>query len=381
MRIVIAPDKFKGALSGAQAAGAMGRGVLRVFPHAEVVSCPLADGGEGTVTALVEATGGRLVRKSVCGPRPGMKVEAEFGLLGDGETAVIEMAAASGLALLPVEQRNPLETTTFGTGELILGARESGAKRIILGIGGSATTDGGIGALQALGARFSLSDSSGSRLAEAPLVGADLALIDRAFPPTDPDLPELLIACDVTNPLYGPQGAAAIFGPQKGATPEQVRFLDDALQRFARITGTNEVAQRPGSGAAGGLGYGLSALIPGTRMAPGFALVAEALGFQQKLQNADWCLTAEGRLDRSSLSGKTAVGVARMCQGSGVRCAILAGSVEAEAEEAVAGLGAVAFSIVDGAIPLDEAMRRTSELLERAAARVMRVLQQSGQAL
>lgn len=374
MRVVVAPDKFKGAISARQAAEAIGRGVQRARADAEVVICPMADGGEGTVAAMVEATGGRIVKQTVCGPLPGMLVEAEVGVSGDGQTAVIEMASASGLALLPPSQRNPLRTTTYGTGELIRTATGLGVRRIILGIGGSATTDAGLGTLQALGARVRMADGSIRSAGDRPIVGAEMAEVSGIG--WQGSLPELLIACDVTNPLYGQDGAAAIYGPQKGASAAEVALLDTWLRRLADITGTVLVAQRPGSGAAGGLGFGLSAFIKGTRMAGGFELIAEALGFEAKLRGADWCITAEGRLDGSSLKGKTALGVARMCRNRAVLCMILAGSVEAEAEERVfAETGAVAMSIVDGPMMLEDAMRRTEELLQRAAARWARSLQ------
>ncbi len=374
MRIVIAPDKFKGAVSARQAAEAIGRGVQRARADAELVICPMADGGEGTVAAMVEATGGRIVKQNVCGPLPGMLVDAEVGVSGDGQTAVIEMASASGLALLAPGERNPLRTTTYGTGELIRTASGLGVRRIILGIGGSATTDAGLGTLQALGARIRMADGSVRSEGDRPVVGRDLAEVSGID--WRGSLPELLIACDVTNPLYGPDGAAAIYGPQKGASAAEVVMLDGWLRRLADITGTVIVAQRPGSGAAGGLGFGLSAFVNGTRMAGGFELIAEALGFEAKLTGAQWCITAEGRLDGSSLKGKTAMGVARTCKRLGVKCVIMAGSVEAEAEERVyAETGAVAMSIVDGPMVLEEAMRRTEELLQRAGGRWGRSLE------
>lgn len=372
MRVVIAPDKFKGAISARQAADAIARGVKRTHQDAQITICPMADGGEGTVAAMVEATSGRTIRRKVCGPLPTMIVEGEIGISGDGQTAVIEMASASGLALIPEDQRNPLRTTTYGTGELMQAAGILGVRRIILGIGGSATTDAGLGALQALGARVQMTDGSVRSAGDRPIVGGEMGHVSAVR--WQGALPELLIACDVTNPLYGPEGAAAVFGPQKGASPEEVTMLDGWQRRLAEITGTDIVAKHPGSGAAGGLGYGLCAFLPGTRMAGGFDLVAEALGFEAKLRGADWCITAEGRLDRSSLKGKTAVGVARVCRRLGVPCTVLAGSVEVEAEERLyIETGAAAMSIVDGPMSLEEAMRQTDTLLERAAARAARV--------
>lgn len=372
MRVVIAPDKFKGAISARQAAEAIARGVSRAHQETQITICPMADGGEGTVAAMVEATAGRIITKKVCGPLPTMVIEGEIGISGDGRTAVIEMASASGLALTPADCRNPLRTTTYGTGELIQAAAGMGVRRIILGIGGSATTDAGLGALQALGARVQMADGSVRSAKDQPIVGGEMGQISAVQ--WQGALPELLIACDVTNPLYGPEGAAAVFGPQKGASPEEVTMLDQWQRRLADITGTDLVAKRPGSGAAGGLGYGLCAFLPGTRMAGGFDLVAEALGFEAKLRGADWCITAEGRLDRSSLKGKTAVGVARLCRRLDVPCTVLAGSVEAEAQERLyIETGAVAMSIVDGPMSLEEAMRCTDKLLERTATWAARV--------
>ena len=365
MKLLIAPDKFKGSLSAADAASAIAAGFRAFDPSASLALCPMADGGEGTVAAMVAATAGRLVTARVTGPLPGTTVSAEYGILGDGVTAVIEMAAASGLALVPDRERNPLRTSTYGTGELLEHAAERGAKKIILGIGGSATTDAGIGALQALGCEIRLTGAADSR----PLVGADLARVLSIGQAKS--WPEILIACDVDNPLYGDKGAAAIYGPQKGANADEVRRLDEDLKAFARRTGKDDLAQRPGSGAAGGLGFGLCAFLSNARMAPGYDLVAEACGFDERLKGADLCITAEGRFDRSSLHGKTAVGVARRCAKAGVKCVVLAGSVEAEAEnELRRETGAVVMPIVDGPMVLEDAMARTAELVRRAAGRL-----------
>lgn len=371
MRVLIAPDKFKGALSAEAAAHAIERGIRARCASAQVTLCPMADGGEGTVEALLSAVGGERRSEVVVGPLPEMRVAAGFALLRDG-TAVIEMSAASGLALVPAEKRNPLRTTTYGTGQLLRAAADEGARRIILGIGGSATTDGGIGALQALGARLIMNDDT---VLGRPAIGADLERLARIEPPADWELPELMIACDVTNPLCGPTGAAAVFGPQKGASPDEVELLDRALERLAREHGKVDLARSPGSGAAGGLGFGLSVFVPCVKMATGFELVAGACDFREKLRGADLCITAEGRLDRSTLGGKTASGVARYCRELGIRCIVLAGSVDGAAERQFAEqTGAMALPIADGPISLEEAMARTAELLERAATRVMRLV-------
>ncbi|MGB3958921.1 MAG: glycerate kinase, partial [bacterium] len=283
MRIIIAPDSFKGSLTAAEVAASIERGVKRVLPQAETIPVPLADGGEGTVDALVSATGGRLVTKEVTGPL-GERVKASYGLLGDGETAVIEMAAASGLPLVPLEKRNPMLTTTYGTGELILAALDEGCRRIIIGIGGSATNDGGAGMAQALGVK--LLDEEGL---DIPYGAAGLARLDRIdISSLDRRLAqvEVLVACDVDNPLTGPRGAARVYGPQKGADPQMVEELDQILGRFAAIILRDlgkDVKDIPGAGAAGGLGAGLMAFLNG-RLAPGVELVLAAVKLEERIQ-------------------------------------------------------------------------------------------------
>ncbi len=279
MRVLVAPDSFKGSAAALAVAQAMARGVRAVFPEAEVLPVPIADGGEGTVEALVVATGGALREATVTGPL-GQPVVARWGVLGDGETAVVEMAAASGLPLVPRERLDPRRTTTRGTGELMRAALDAGSRKLVVGIGGSATNDGGTGMARALGARFLGPDG-----AELPEGGAALARLDRVdLSGLDPRLAgaELLVACDVDNPLTGPRGASAVYGPQKGATPEMVRELDAALCRFAeraREATGRDVAGRPGAGAAGGLGAGLLFFTP-ARLRPGVEIVLEATGFE-----------------------------------------------------------------------------------------------------
>jgi glycerate kinase len=270
MRVVIAPDSFKGSLTALAAAEAMARGVREVFPAAEVVAVPIADGGEGTVDALVAATGGRIVECTVSGPLGG-PVTARWGVLGDGTTAVIETAAASGLTLLPPGRRDPGRATTRGTGELLRAALDAGLRRAVIGLGGSATTDGGAGLARALGVRFL--DAGGRELPDGGAALARLARVDASR--LDPRLAgaDLLVACDVENPLTGPEGAAAVYGPQKGATPALVRELDAALARYAEVAGAatgRDVAAVPGAGAAGGLGAGLLLFTP-ARLRPGVA--------------------------------------------------------------------------------------------------------------
>jgi glycerate kinase len=373
MRIVIAPDKFKDCLSAPAVADAIAAGLRRADPQVSLDLCPMADGGEGTVDALVRATGGRLVSHRVTGPLPEMKVEATFGILGDGMTAVIEMAAASGLHLLKPEDRNPLNTTTFGTGELLLAAAKLGVKRIILGIGGSATNDAGLGCAQAAGLPVVL-ESGEYAAATEPLTGHDIdsVVLVKHGRGSPIDGVEILVACDVSNPLFGANGAAAVFGPQKGATPEQVGELDDSVRRLAERLGKTELAQIAGAGAAGGLGFGMLAFFNAT-LRPGIEIVMEATRLRERLKSADLCFTGEGRLDASSLCGKTPIGVARLCGELGVPCVALAGAVEGDLASAPPeGLSAW-FSICDKPMSLDRAMAEAPQLLGSTAEHVARV--------
>ncbi|MGZ3486508.1 MAG: glycerate kinase [Isosphaeraceae bacterium] len=371
MRVVIAPDKFKGSLTALEAAEAMARGLSRVDPSAEIDRVPMADGGEGTVAALVAATGGSYRTVTVTGPL-GEPVVASFGLLGDGRTAVLEMASASGLWLVPPALRDPLRATTRGTGQLLLAALKAGARRVIVGIGGSATNDGGAGLGQALG--FRLLDTHGRELEPGGGELDRLARIERTDQVAVLGSATIAVACDVTNPLCGPQGASAVYGPQKGATPEVVERLDRNLGHFADIVARDlDVAVRhiPGSGAAGGLGGGLVAFAGG-RLEGGVNLVIEAVNLRERLHAADLCLTGEGALDGQSAFGKTAVGVARLAHS--LRCPTLAiaGSIGPGAE-AVLEQGVDAyFSICPGPVHIDEAIERASELLENATAQAVR---------
>lgn len=371
MRIVIAPDSYKGSLSARQVAEAMAAGVRRVLPEAELDLVPIADGGEGTVDALVAATGGEVRTVTVTGPL-GEPVAAAFGLLSDGQTAVIEMAAASGLPLVPPDRRNPLVTTTYGTGELIRAALDAGARHLIIGLGGSATVDGGAGMLQALGAR--LLDAAGAPIGPGGGALPALARIDLAG--LDPRLAEctLTVACDVDNPLTGPRGAAAVFGPQKGATPDMVAALDAALAHLAAVIRRDlgrDVELVPGAGAAGGLGAALLAL--GARLRPGIEIVVEATRLRERLAGAALCLTGEGQTDFQTARGKAPVGVARAAKAWGVPVLCISGGLGAGYEEVYAcGIDAVA-SAVPGPMPLAEAMARGAELVAAAAERAVRL--------
>jgi glycerate 2-kinase len=370
MRIVVAPDKFKSCLSAAEVAQAMETGLRRAAPEAQIDICPMADGGEGTVEALVSATGGRFVVRRVTGPLPEMKVDARFGILGDGITAVIEMSAASGLALLRPEDRDPMRTTTFGAGELLMAAAEMGVSRIILGIGGSATIDGGVGCAQACGLPVILDGGEIVSPGE-PLTGADLQRVvlikhGRGSPI---ERVHIDVACDVTNPLCGKDGAAAVYGPQKGATPTQIRELDAALMQLARRTGKLEEANQSGAGAAGGLGFGMAAFF-GATLKRGVDIVIDAVRLRERLASADVCLTGEGRLDSSSLNGKVVSGVARVCREARIQCIVLAGAIELGVNFQDQGITAV--GIGDGEMTLEQLLRDAKHLIAAKAENILR---------
>ena len=368
MRILLAPDKFKGCLTAKDVAEAMAEGIRRVIPEAQIDLCPMADGGEGTVSALVAATNGKLLTRRVTGPLPEMKVDATFGMLGDRQTAIVEMAAASGLALLSNSQRDPMATTTFGTGELLMAAAEAGATRVILGIGGSATVDGGVGCAQACCLPVLLEDGEPVSPTE-PLCGRDLdsILMIKHGRGSPIERMQITVACDVVNPLFGPNGAAVIFGPQKGAIPQQVKQLDDSLHRLAERTGKLEAANTPGAGAAGGLGFGMLAWF-GATLASGVRTVIDAVDLPSRLRQVDLCITGEGKLDEQTMHGKTPIGVARAAKKAGVPCIALAGSLGAVPETFRAeGLNAW-FSICPGPMTLEQSMSDARRLLAEAAA-------------
>ncbi|MCW3489454.1 glycerate kinase family protein [Dethiobacter alkaliphilus] len=372
MNIILAPDSFKGSLSATEVAESMARGVQQVFPQAEIIKLPFSDGGEGLVHALVNATGGEIRKQKVTGPL-GEEVLAFWGVLGDRETAVIEMAAASGLLLVPEEKRKPLITTTYGTGELIKAALSAGFTRLIIGIGGSATNDGGAGMAQALGA--SLTDHEGNEIPFGGAALARLAHIDTSrINPLIKDA-EILVACDVNNPLTGPTGASAIYGPQKGATAEMVAQLDESLKHYAQIILRDlniAVEQIPGAGAAGGLGAGIMAFLGGS-LRSGIDLVMDTVGFTEKLANCDLIITGEGKLDAQSAYGKVPVGVARKAKEKKVPVVVLAGSVETTAK-ALHQEGVTAFfSICTGPMKLEQSISQTVALLEHTTEEVLRL--------
>ena len=371
LRIVIAPDSFKESLSALRVALAIQRGMRRVLPTAAYTLIPMADGGEGTTAALLSATGGSLHHRTVTGPR-GKPVRAAFGMLGDRQTAVVEMAAASGLPLLPVAARNPLLTTSFGTGELLRHALRKNRRRVIIGAGGSATVDGGAGMAQALGAEFF--DRRGRRIM-APLSGGSLNYIQRIGLDNlilrRPDL-EVLIACDVRNPLLGARGAAAIFGPQKGASRADVRVLERNLRRYGQLlesTSGVKVLARPGAGAGGGLAASVLALAHGT-FKPGVALVMAQVGLAAALERADVVITGEGRIDRQTLYGKVLAGVGKLAQELGVPAIAIGGSLGPNARVLLKHGFVGLESAVVAPMALPEALTNALTLVTDAAERV-----------
>ena len=324
MKVVVAPNAFKGTLTASQAASAIARGVREVFPDAEIVQVPIADGGDGTVEALVDANHGEYRLATVEGPL-GDSLEARYGLIEAGRTAVVELATASGLALIPPERRDPRRASTYGFGLLLEAARVAGVSRIIAGIGGSATNDGGAGMAQALGVR--LLDASRGELSRGGAALARLAHIDPSGLDPGWDSVKVRVACDVTNPLTGPLGASAVYGPQKGADAAAVRELDAALGRFAEVIERDlgrRVDQVPGAGAAGGTGAGLVAFL-GAELVPGAPLVVEAAGLDAKLAGADVVITGEGRVDEQTAYGKAPGEVARRAQKARVPVLLMAG--------------------------------------------------------
>ncbi|MDR1360006.1 MAG: glycerate kinase [Deltaproteobacteria bacterium] len=373
MHILVAPDSYKGSLSAGEAAEAMARGILAVFPEARVSRLPIADGGEGLVQTLVEATNGLYRHSVVSGPdmRP---VTARWGILGNADTAVVEMAAASGLPLIPAFRRDPATATSRGTGQIIKEILDARIPRLILGIGGSATNDAGVGASAALGVRFL--DEQGLPLPEGGAALARLACIDPGgLDPRLADL-EILVACDVDNPLCGPVGATAVFGPQKGVAPEQIPVLDAALRRFSEIAAKatgRSVADIPGAGAAGGLGAALLFFTPAV-LRPGIEVVLEAIGFAGHLESADLVITGEGLTDAQTARGKAPVGVARAAQAAGKPVVCLSGGLGPGYQDIFLQGVSAAMPVPPLCMTLEECMAAGAPLLEEAAARLCRIL-------
>lgn len=374
MKIVICPDSFKGSLSSIEVAHAVERGIRKAVSsdNLQIVTIPMADGGEGTVDAMLTASGG--VERHIRVNDPLMRaVDAYYGVLSDGSTAVIEMAAASGLYRLSTDEHNPMHTSTYGTGELILSALNEGIEKIIIGIGGSATNDGGAGAMSALGARFL--DSSGCDLEPG---GASLARLDR-IDMSDfkyiSDRVQIEVACDVTNPLCGPNGASAVYGPQKGATPNMVMELDTALDNYARITKRDlgiDILNLPGAGAAGGLGAGLAAFFNAT-LRSGIDIMLDSAHFDEHIRDAELVITGEGRIDEQTAYGKTIAGILKRASSAGFPVVAIAGSIVNDISNLYNQGLTAAFSITSGPMPLDFAMGNASSLVENVCENIIRL--------
>jgi glycerate 2-kinase len=373
LRVVIAPDKFKGSLSARDVAEAIARGFARSQPDAALVIMPVADGGDGTAETIVQTLGGSMRAATVRGPH-GNPVQAHYGVLDRAGLAVVELAQASGLTLVAAGRNDPLTATTYGTGELIAAAIDGGARRIILAIGGSATNDAGTGALGALGARFL--DDSGRELPAGGAALARLARIDVS--PLEKRLAgvSIEIASDVRNPLCGPSGAAAVYGPQKGASPEDVRVLDAALGHFADVLAQTlgaDVRDVPGAGAAGGAGAGFLALAHAT-LRPGAQVVLEILDFERHLEGAALVITGEGRLDRQTLAGKAPYAVAQAAKKRAIPVVAIAGSVAVSTQDLELASISLALPICPGPMSTEEAMQRGAELVADTAERLGRAL-------
>ncbi|MGT2934187.1 glycerate kinase family protein [Streptococcus catagoni] len=373
-KFVLAPDSFKESMGAKEACNAMEKGILSVFKDAEITQVPMADGGEGTVDALIDATGGQKVCLTVAGPLPGQKVETYYGLLGDHKTVVIEMAKANGIELVAVDQRNPLITSTYGTGEMIKHALDHGARKIIIGIGGSVTNDGGAGMAQALGAclrnhngeEIGAGGGALGELASIDLSNFDQRILDR----------EIVVACDVNNPLTGPSGASYVFGPQKGATKEMVVQLDKNLAHYAEIIRKDlqmDIENYPGAGAAGGLGAGLLAFTK-AKLRSGIDIVVEVNQLEEKIKEADYVFTGEGGMDFQTKFGKVPYGVSQLAkkyEKPVFACAGYIGEdVEVLYEEGITAI----FGILAKAEPLEAALEKGSYNLQRTVENIARVL-------
>lgn len=374
MKIVIAPDSFKDSLSAQGVAQAVASGLREVWPDAQLVECPMADGGEGTIEAVLAACGGQWMTTDVSGPL-GQPIQAQWGWLADTRTAIIEMAMASGLQMLTLAQRDATVTTTYGTGQLIAAALDAGAQRVILAIGGSATNDAGTGMLTALGARFLDADDQ-----PLPPGGLALRMVARIeLGSLDPRLKDVQfeVAADVNNPLCGPNGASHIFGPQKGASAEQVLALDAALGHFAeqsaQVLGKDE-SEHPGSGAAGGMGFAAKAYLNAS-FRPGVDVVGDLTGLAEALEDADLVITGEGRFDAQTLRGKTPFGVAKLAQRRHVPVIVLAGTLgDGYADLYAHGISA-AFALTSGPMTLEQACDNAATLLHDRARDLARVWQ------
>jgi glycerate kinase len=363
-KIIIAPDSFKGSLTAHDAASAMEQGVLQVLPDAHVIQHPVSDGGDGLVSVVTPALGGCIVTTNVCGALPGQRVDAHWGLSADGSFAIIEMAEAAGLTLVPSDRRDPKVTTTYGVGQLIRAALDAGVSSILIGIGGSATNDGGAGMAEALGVRFN--DASGKPLDRGGAALVNLASIDVQAKDVRIDTVEVLVACDVLNTLCGIQGASAVYGPQKGARLPDISLLDKALLRFGKTVQADlgvDVLDLPGGGAAGGLGAGLVAFC-GATLKRGIDLVLQVTGFDDRLEGADLVITGEGRIDRQVRFGKALAGVVEQSKHRHIPIVAVVGSIEGPRESFLDdGFLTDLEPLVDVNTSLEEAMRNAHTLV------------------
>ena len=373
-RIVVAADSFKGSLTSLEVAEAFVCGFRRVFPLCEVERVAVADGGEGTVEALVGMLDGEYVELQVADPLM-RRVQARYGIVNGGRTAVVEMSAASGLPLLTAQERNPLKTTTYGTGEMIADALGRGCREFLIGIGGSATNDAGVGMLRALGFRFL--DAEGAELVGGGEILESIKSIDDSGVLPSLSDAEFRVACDVTSPLYGPEGAAYVFAPQKGADEAMVERLDAGLRNFAEVVkryNGEGIATLRGAGAAGGVGGGLKALL-GARLERGVDMVLEAIRFDDIIKECDLVVTGEGRLDNQTMMGKAPCGVLQAAKRQGIPCVVIGGTIEKCEELEQSGFAAM-FSVTPEDMPLQQAMQRAVAManVERAAEQIARLL-------
>lgn len=375
MKVVIAIDSFKGSLSSNELGEALSLGIKKIYKDAEIIKIPIADGGEGTVEAMVEGTEGKFIEVEVHGPLMN-KIKAIYGILGDGKTAIIEMATASGLPLVPAEKRNPNKTTTFGTGELIKDAIKKGCREFIIGIGGSATNDGGLGMMQALGYKFY--DKEGKELGQGGEIMNQIEKIDSTQALKELSQCNFLIACDVDNPFYGPRGAAHIYGKQKGANEQMILELDNGLKHLSKIlnkTYNIDISNLPGAGAAGGLGGGLVAFLNGI-LKPGIEIILEKVEFEKKVINSDFVITGEGRIDFQTVMGKAPVGVSKLAKKYNIPVIALAGSVADDADKThEAGIDSI-FSIINYPISLEDAMKKenSKKFVEKNVEEIFRLI-------
>ena len=373
MKILVAPQEFKGSISALSAAEAAKTGILRVFPQAEVVLCPVADGGDGTLETLVEVSGGEVRVCSVQNPI-GETIQAQWGAMGDGVTAVIEMARTSGLALLSLAERDPLNASTYGLGQAISEALDEGFRRFIVGIGGSATNDAGAGMAQALGAN--LLDSHGNTINFGGAALANLQTVDISNMDSRIKDSEFLVACDVSNPLTGAEGASAVYGPQKGATPEMVQSLDDALSNFASVVKKDlkkDVSEISGAGAAGGLGAGMMAFM-GAELKAGVDIVLDTVNLRDKLSSVDLVITGEGGMDFQTVYNKAPIGVARIASEHNIPTIAIAGLLGSNFKIVHEHGILAATSIVNGPITLEEASERAFELISDSVEESLRFI-------